>query len=107
MNESKPNPMIANEANPFVGAWGDYRSKENEPYWHTYNQQWTCPYCGAIRYGTAALCDCQQYKVVTTSNAVDVNHLPANIVARLTMLEQKVEEMQKYIDNMRTALRNI
>jgi len=83
-----------------------------EPYWNSYNQKWNCPTCGKVNYGTAYLCDCSAFKAGTidikvTGNAVDVNHLPANIVARLTMLEQKVEEMQKYINNMRTTFRNI
>jgi hypothetical protein len=42
----------------FAGAWGDYRSKEKKPYWETYNQQWICPKCEKLNYGTHKLCDC-------------------------------------------------
>jgi hypothetical protein len=36
-----------------------------QPYWMNPRQEWDCPKCGKLNYGTASLCDCM---VTTTKN---------------------------------------
>jgi hypothetical protein len=48
-----------------------------QPYWMNPREEWECPKCGKLNYGTAALCECQP----TVEN-----------------LEKRIHNLEKYKD---------